>query len=206
MSQTTVSQDPQTGKWLVRNGGQIAEFDGNHDGRMQANRLALSLDYPRLVDLVQRLVSKYCLPGLEERAWRGAHIVAFGRVSRQPQDQYNNVGLVQSQSSNDAYNIQQREHLLCLCQDYQSQRAPMLPTGQRLCKHIIAFCLVYELDGRPPDEAGPAAEPQPMPPVRPRPYDRYGQRLVPGTLQYNAELNRLARNGYQPAVTLEQGF
>ena len=93
--------------------------------------------------------------------------------------------------------------LLCLCEDYQSQRAPMLSTGQRLCKHILAFCLAYELAGRPSLESPEESE---TPAVKPRPKDRYGRMLIPGSIAYHGELVRLANNGYRPTVKLDEPF
>ena len=206
MSNTTIQRDEKSGKWLVRHDNQTGEFEGNHAGRVQANRFALSVDHPELVELVKRLIAKHELPGLEERAWRAADIVASGQVTMQPADRNNNVGRVCSQSGNDVYTIQKREMLLCLCEDYQSQQAPMLSTGQRLCKHVLAFCLVYELAGRPFLERLEEDAPTP---VQPRPKDRYGRMLVPGSLAYHGELVRLAQNGYRPGtagVKLDEPF
>lgn len=203
MSTTSIRRNEQTGQWLVRSGDQTVEFEGSHTGWVQAHRLILALDYPQLVELVKRLITKHDLPGLEERVWRAADIVASGQVTFQPADRNNNVGCVRSQSGNDVYTIQKRERLLCLCEDYQSQRAPMLSTGQRLCKHVLAFCLAYELAGRPSLEQ-PEAEASRL--VQPRPKDRYGRLLAPGSIAYHGELVRLANNGYQTKAKLDEPF
>jgi hypothetical protein len=203
MSTTTIQRDEKSGRWLVCHDNKTVEFDGNHAGRVQANRFALAIDRPELVELVKRLIAKHNPLGLEDRAWRAADIIASGQVTMQPADCHNNVGRVRSQSGNDVYTIQKRETLLCLCEDYQSQRAPMLPNTQRLCKHVLAFCLAYELAGRPSFAAPDEIE---TPAVQPRPKDRYGRMLVPGSIAYRGELVRLANNGYQPTVKLDEPF
>lgn len=93
-------------------------------------------------------------PQLSARIWRAAQDVVNHHVfAARPGNKVNEVGRVRSSTFNPAeadarlydadgcYSIQHRGFLLCPCEDFQFEKAPLMANGQRACRHILAFLL-----------------------------------------------------------------
>lgn len=126
--------------------GTIESFPSGYRGRREAMRRAVYFQNARLHRIVTDLVQQW--PQTESRAWRAAELVIRGAV-KQPVD---NSALASVTSSNEYgdYLIAARDStLVCDCIDFLDGNAPYIgPSGQRICKHILAAQFARRLEYR----------------------------------------------------------
>lgn len=132
---------------LTREGDNVVIRNGRLLGSLPAESAALPL--------ARQVAEKY--PKLESRAYKAALYVDQGHVALTGKRR-GLVATVQGQQE-DAYRIysvEDRGHLVtsCSCYDYRHDNAPTDHKGRRLCKHILALCMVQQLGvGEAPAEA-----------------------------------------------------
>jgi len=135
-------------QWEAHNGRLLGVFPAGPAGKQAAQLCALKHDHRVLWDEVERIRITYALDAqndaIETRTIKAAQLVTGGHVlAARP---YNDraVAYVRSQSRGVGYHIEPSVwldgYLQCDCQDYH-YRAPTLRSGQRACKHILAYHL-----------------------------------------------------------------
>jgi hypothetical protein len=150
MSTATVSKNEHTGHWIVKYGDQVADLGKTAASCHNAHWLAVTMNHAPLANLVTGLLEKWPLKGLEKRAQKAAILAANGHVMTTddgPDHELKTKGAVISQSDPDQryYIILDRAWLHCSCPDHASTRVPVADSGQRLCKHVLAFCMTTHL-------------------------------------------------------------
>lgn len=122
-------------KWEVVTGEKTVEFPAGDTGKQQAFRLAIFVKDPAVYALASQMAKDN--PALESRAWRAAELVIEGKVKM---DVFGLLAQVEGSDAAGAYNITAVEgEIACDCQDWTGFTAPYLSSGQRVCKHILAF-------------------------------------------------------------------
>lgn len=123
--------------------GEIVEtFPAGH--KAEAERYAIAFFSPRLARIVQdELLAKR--PYLEARAWRAAELVLSHAVAAA-----DGLYVAYVAGSGDTYAIGHDGHgVTCTCPDYTGFGAPVVDgSGQRMCKHILAWRLWQRLQKR----------------------------------------------------------
>lgn len=136
-----VTYDRKERQYLVYdgNGEVVRAFPCGKEGRRAAHRFAVVALNPELAVLAQKVAATY--PELEGRAWRAAQIVLDAGV--QPNG-VETLVVVASGSGDESYTVSlQEDTLFCDCLDYP----PMIRSGQRLCKHCLAYLFMQRLNG-----------------------------------------------------------
>lgn len=126
--------------------GAIESFPTGYRGRRDAMRRAVYYQNARLHRIVIDLVQQ--LPQTESRAWRAADLVLRGAV-KNPIDNNALASVISSNEYGD-YLISARDGIImCGCIDFLNGNAPYIgPSGQRLCKHIMATQFARRLEYR----------------------------------------------------------
>lgn len=148
IGQTQVSYNRKTRKWAAQNGSLIGEFASEEGGKKAAVQTAVRHENNNVFTAVAQIINKH--PELEAMAWRAGRLVINGSVlPPRPGNRVNEVARVKSQSREQAYSIQQRgKMLVCGCEWFQYKKAPLLPSGQRYCTHILAVGIANHSEGK----------------------------------------------------------
>lgn len=130
--------------------GEIFTFPPGKDGKAQAFRFSVELFAPDLFAAANRIIAKF--PYLDRRVWSAVSAVASGAVHIHPELE-NDAGIIARVDGSEglgAYNIRQtRGFYSCECEDFQLGNAPLTPTGQSWCYHILALRLHLQTQEQP---------------------------------------------------------
>ena len=123
--------------------GEVEFFPSGNDGRKQAHQRAIALHNPRLFKIAAGLIQQH--PYLASRVWRACELVIHEAVQCCADSDL--LAMVTGSSEYGDYLICKRDGLIiCDCLDYMQGNAPYIgPTGQRFCKHILAWQLAERL-------------------------------------------------------------
>lgn len=148
MMNTTIDRQLKTVKYPRRHW--LFTYPAGTDSHRRAVLAGLEADMPEVVDEVRVIL--YSTKRMEQaeeiatRAIKAAFIIQDRKVWP-PRDPHrdasyiNEIARVQG-SRNEAYVISfDGQECHCDCHDFQLSNAPILPTGQRACKHILAVLI-----------------------------------------------------------------
>jgi hypothetical protein len=149
-----IAYDRSRREYVVATGDKTAVFPAGATGKRQATRLAVFVAEPALYELASKLSKKQ--PHLETRAWAAAAYVVDGRVDLDAS--HGRLATVDGNSHYGAYSITHDDdgRMACDCVDWLGCTAPLVESGARYCKHIIAYVFAARLQ-EPPAPAEPAA-------------------------------------------------
>jgi hypothetical protein len=165
---TLVKYHPSARAWQVLN-GQCTSFPAGPAGRRQAHLCALEHDRPDIAATLQAMLENIAVASLqmplntkaiESRLLKAAFLLRDGKLlpprAWDTEDSYLcEIARVKSQSKESwpdgspvEYAVCQDtpdSHLWCACEDY-SEGAPVLPSGQIACKHILSVLIAGTLE------------------------------------------------------------
>lgn len=142
ISGLVIRYDRAGSEWLVEQNGHIVErLPPGPAGKEAAVEEAIKLAAPALYQMARYMALKN--PVLRSRLWKAAQLAANGHVlPPRPGNLVQEVSQVLSATDEAIlYSIQVRDCHLCNCEDYQFEKAPRLASGQKYCKHILAYVL-----------------------------------------------------------------
>lgn len=151
---TTIQYNRTARAWQVLN-GTVTSFPAGPQGQRQAQRCALEHDRPDIAAELQIFLEDMALTSLQipvdvasitSRAFKAAFIIRDGKLLppvpfSEPGGCMNEIARAQGSESL-PYIITYEEGLGCFCDcpDFLGD-APILPTGQKACKHILAVLI-----------------------------------------------------------------
>lgn len=165
---TVVKYDRHARAWEAVNGA-TTRFPAGPEGRRRATLYALEHDRPDIaaetlatLDSIEAARPRLPVdvPGLTSRILKAGLLLRDGHVLpprelSAPGSYLTEIARVKSQTekwpdgSPVEYAITQDspdDFLGCGCEDFTSHRAPVLPSGQRACKHVLAFLMAESLE------------------------------------------------------------
>jgi len=139
--------------WIVKGQGSHAEFAGSTQGYVKAARLFLSMQRPKLMDLITISLEKNPIRGLEARLLKAAHILDSGCLSLTKKEDnvvaqvVSMTDMLKGEEIPKVYSITLSwdQSTSCNCPDFLGERAPMIK-GQQLCKHILTWHLYIKTE------------------------------------------------------------
>jgi SWIM zinc finger len=153
---TQVKYDPSARAWTTTN-GTTAAFPPGDVGKRQAELHALMHDAPDVADEVSAIIANaeaalmFDVEAITSRAIKAGFLIRDGKVwpgvpFDQPGGCLNEIARVRG-SQDEAYIVtcDKEDNCYCDCFDFLSERAPILPSGQRACKHILAVLICESL-------------------------------------------------------------
>lgn len=122
--------DPESGEIFAAPSGQKA----------QLFQVMVSMLDPDLFAAVSQIVERH--PQLERVGWKAVEIVTSNGVEVFEGMRGNVYGMVDSSDGMGRYAITNEDgYTSCQCEHFQSFAAPMTESGNRYCKHILAYHL-----------------------------------------------------------------
>lgn len=152
MITTTIVPQPNTVKYNNnRHRWQVISYPTGPEGHRRAMLAALESEIPDVVDEVRAIIHNARQSDQAEeiarRALKAALIIRDGKIW--PPVAFNEEGgclneIARIQGSRGEMYILSwdGEEAHCDCPDYQLENAPVLPSGQRACKHIISILIL----------------------------------------------------------------
>lgn len=145
----------------------MTSFPAGPEGKRQAELYALAYDLPSVTAELQALIKAveplrywmFDVEAITERAVKGALLIRDGKLLPpvpfdQPDGCLNEIARVQGSQALPYIITYVDEMCFCDCPDFQLEDAPLLPTGQRACKHVLAVLLseAAQLNSAVPEE------------------------------------------------------
>lgn len=163
-----VSHNRKEKNWIAMEGElEVARFP--HGGAGKAAARVEAIRHNSVVVFNRAKQASIKNPRLSARIWSAAEDVVNHHVFEpRPGNQVNEVARVRSSSFNPAeadarlyeddgcYSIQHRGFLVCHCEDYQFEKAPLMNSGQRACRHVLAFLVANNTGFIQPSPTGTA--------------------------------------------------
>jgi len=179
---TIVKYDRSARQWQAINGRTWA-WPAGPDGRREAELYALEHDCPEVAEQVKAVIANakavkhltFDAEGITKRVIKAGFIIRDGKLLPPvPFNQYggclNEIARCQG-SQPEPYIINYvDEQVICDCHDFMLGNAPLLPSGQRACKHILATLITetLQMEDEPIPDDEPPARQQPPQPRRPK--------------------------------------
>ncbi len=159
---TTVKYDRRARQWQAINGRLLGHWPAGPEGHRAAHLAALRHDAPQVAAEVEAIITNaeavahlmYDAEAISRRAIRAGFLVRDGRVLPPVAfDQYggciNEIARVQGSDELPYIISHDGDECHCDCPDYQLGNAPLLPSGQAACKHILAILINEALESNP---------------------------------------------------------
>lgn len=147
---TTVEYDRSAREWRAQNAEELHVFPAGPDGQRQAQLYALQYDAPDIADEVQAIIDSadallgFDADGIAKRALKAGFIILDGKVW--PGQADGEVARVEGTADEPCRIYHDGEALSCDCPDFEGERAPVTPNGQRGCKHVLAVEILAVLN------------------------------------------------------------
>lgn len=132
-------------KWADVESGQVLTAPSGK--KFQLFQAVISMLDPDLYAAANRIIEAH--PQLERGVWKAVEIVAGDGVEIYPGMKGNVYAMVDSSDGFGRYAIENEDgYMACQCENFQSFAAPMTESGNRYCKHILAYqlCLATRED------------------------------------------------------------
>ncbi len=130
-------QDKQY-EWIEPESGELFTFPAKQ--KHMAFRFAVSMLDSDLYEAAERLIADH--PQLERVTWRAVELVCANGIEVFPAPVAGVVAMVDSSDGYGRYAIEQHEAgYSCQCEHFTSLAAPMTQSGERYCKHLVAYRL-----------------------------------------------------------------
>lgn len=147
----TVQYDRTKKQYQALENENIVEvFPAGPAGRALAIEESIRLENPILHKNIRRVIALQ--PALTKRIWKAGLLVLNNQV-----EMLNKEGLLSSLIADEvarvssleepdvAYSILEKDYYTCGCEDFLYGQAPQLKSGQKYCKHVLAFVLKKKL-------------------------------------------------------------
>ncbi len=162
---TSVQYNSAAGRWQVNGrSGRTWSWPQGPDGERQAQLYALEQDVPEVAAEVKAIIANaasvrhlmYDVEGITRRVIRAGFLIRDGKLLPPvPFEQYGGcfgeLARVRGRKPEPYIITHDGENCFCDCADFRLEHAPLLPSGEQACKHIMAFLITETLrDGEPP--------------------------------------------------------
>ena len=125
-------------EWKEPESGEIFTFPAKQ--KHMAFRFAVSMLDSELYAAAERLIEEH--PQLERVTWRAVELVCANAIEVFPAPVSGVVAMVSSSDGYGRYAIEQHDAgYSCQCEHFTSLAAPLTQTGERYCKHLVAYRL-----------------------------------------------------------------
>lgn len=141
LNQITYDRSERCYKWPDPDSGEIFRFQPGPQGKAQAFQFAVGMLDPDLYNAAQRVITRH--PQLERTVWRAVELVATDQVEvfAMPTEM-GIIGMVGSSDGAGRYAVgNDNGYSSCQCHSFTEMTAPLMPSGQTMCKHILAVKL-----------------------------------------------------------------
>jgi hypothetical protein len=137
-----IQYDYSAREYTVTAHGREVAFPAGPTGRKNATRLAIHAANPEAYRMAATVAEQHTQ--LESRAWRATALVVDGKVKPGPVQAV--LAAVEGSSEWGDYLITALDgELMCDCPDYAGGGAPLVESGARYCKHLLAHVFSRQL-------------------------------------------------------------
>ena len=138
MIDITYDRTEKTYKWTDPNSGEVLTAPARQ--KESLFRAAVGILDPELTAAAEDIIKRH--PQLERVTWKAVSLVAHDMIEVFPAPRSGVVAMVASSDEFGRYAVEQTAHgLTCQCVHFQDGYAPLIESGSRYCKHLIAYRL-----------------------------------------------------------------